>query len=718
VADTYTYTDPDTGVTTTHNIGDGTILPIPSSSIGDISSSATGTGAIAQALGGGGPSGANFPALNLEMLANLQRERLYGLEIPEFNERYKFGREQLGQQGSQFGQQLAQQAEQFKGQLGLSQAQLDQLKAYQSGLLGLQGQQQHTQEVLGRGQLALGGLNLASGEALSRGGLALQGANLAQQGGDQARSLALQAAGQSGNLALQKAQLLSSLRGPENAFAQQAALYGLGEQGGLGLSDILRGDQGVPGFQAPRAPVRSAFDAATAGADPFAGAQQVLTRIAQENAGGGDPTARNLLMRVANENANDPYGSPSSRAALAMSGPNSEYATPGSVLSQIPGLGQRYLDAATKLSQSNYGVVVNDPAATLEARDRARYVRANPEYQRASQTGDVATKTRLELQGFAQAAGLPEELTAPIYAQTEAYRQAHGGEVMPMEQVAQLVQAQAGPVGRQRRQQLIQEILGFDPQTAAAFDADWDKNFANNGGQIPAAVDLERDISRRYGYGTGLPPGAGNATPGGALPPGVALPPPEPREGFGEMGPGRNLGPMVVGPNGEATHAGGGVFQFSGPNEMNYSREPMMGVDPRPPGLNQPPTAMPPFTGGGMMGPGRMSYQRSAPVLTGDPPRTAVDPRPQAMRLGDAPTPAQPQPAGFAQGSPSALARQVTGGIAPNQVNARNFLRLAPSAQKFTLAAFEAQGHDPQDVANTIQQTLPRAVGPRYGRAA
>jgi hypothetical protein len=666
--------------------------------------------------GGGSPGGYSAPggdsgwvnlgvgdlalraALGQGQLA-LSQQRFNELEKPQFEWQKNYQGQVLNQQGGQFDRELA-----------LRQQIADAQTKYQQGQIDADQYRNRIAELQTRGQLALGGLGLASNEALQR------------------QQLGLQAAGQADQQALARADLIGKYSGgPADYFRQQAVLHGLGSGNG-GLADILTGKQSAADFQGSQvAPVARSLD--TIG-NQMAGHPVDAPRYGRYAA----PSPTDIAMRVAQQNTSDPYNSPTIGAAMAMSGPNSEYATPGSVLQQIPGLGQRYLDAATKLSQSNYGVT-SDPAQ-LEA-GISQYVRANPEWQRAAQAGDAATKARIEREGFARAAGLPEELTAPIYAQTEAYRQAHGGEVMPMEQVAQLVQAQAGTVGRQRRQQLIQEILGFDPQTAAAFDADWDKNFANNGGQLPAAVDLERDISRRYGYGTGVPPGAGNrggyAAPSANLPPGVALPTPEPREGFGEMGPGRNLGPMVVGPNGEATHApglisaagvdmGGGDWgrQHPGglwPGDKGQSgyANPQMAGDPRPPGYNQPPAPQPMPSGGGWQGAGvsatpgtsglrpqvamlsnGMGAQRQyqAPVAQGGDPMMGNRQTEQGVGYS---APTQDSASGFLAGLPD-----------PNKIVSREFVRLPKSSQDFAMAGYEAKGYDPNDVRNTILKTLPQ----------
>lgn len=55
---------------------------------------------------------------------------------------------------------------------------------------------------------------------------------------------------------------------------------------------------------------------------------------------------------------------------------------------------------------------------------------------------------------------------------------------------------------------------------------------------------------------------------------------------------------------------------------------------------------------------------------------------------------------------------------APNKINARNFLRLAPSGQEFSLGAYEAAGYDPGDVLHSIKQTLPQFRAPVFGQIA
>lgn len=417
----------------------------------------------------GAPSGYNTGLALGQMGYQAATERLNRLEIPQFEWQKEFS-----------GRQLSQQESQYARSLGLSEQQFQQLKAYQNALLeqqnqqiGLQGRQLGISETLGRGQLGLGALGLASQEALGRQGLGLSAAQAADQA------------------ALARANLVLQSGGPANAFQQQAALYGLRPNGTLGLGGLLAGEGSPAAFRAPQAPLEA----------------QTAEGIDRQIGGGlyGPDAAPQLMNQLAASSINQPYTSPSAQAALAVGGANAEYATPGSVLSQIPGLGKRYLDAATQLSQTNYGVV-SDPAQLTARIDQL--VRGNPDYQRAAQTGDWATKAALERRGFAEAAGLPEDLIGPIYAQTEAYRQAHGGEPMPMEAVGRLVQAQAGAVKQRQQQALAQRTLGLSPEQARQFQADWDQQFGVTG-TLPDPADLERDIARRYGYGGGATVGAG-----------------------------------------------------------------------------------------------------------------------------------------------------------------------------------------------------------------
>lgn len=52
---------------------------------------------------------------------------------------------------------------------------------------------------------------------------------------------------------------------------------------------------------------------------------------------------------------------------------------------------------------------------------------------------------------------------------------------------------------------------------------------------------------------------------------------------------------------------------------------------------------------------------------------------------------------------------------APNQIVARNWMRLPNSSREFLLGTYEALGYDPGDVEETIQRTAPTWRVPRYG---
>lgn len=581
----------------------------------------------------GAPSGYNTGLALGQMGYQAALERLNRLEIPQFEWQKQFSGEQLGQQESQYARSL-----------GLSQQQFEQLKAYQNALLaqqnqqiGLQGRQLGIQETLGRGQLGLGALGLASQEALGRQGLGLSAAQAADQA------------------ALARANLVLQSGGPANAFQQQAALYGLRPNGTLGLGGLLSGEGAPAAFQAPQAPLEA----------------QTAEGIDRQIGGGlyGPNAAPQLMNQLAASSINQPYTSPSAQAALALGGANAEYATPGSALSQIPGIGQRYLDAATALSSSNYGVV-SDPQQLTAGIDRL--VRANPEWQKASQTGDFATKQRIERQGFAQAAGLPEDLVAPIYAQTEAYRQQHGGETMPMEQVAQLVQGQAGALKQRKLTAVARETLGLDEAGAQKFVQDWQNQF-NTTGTLPNPADLDRDIARRYGYGgtptVGAPGYGAPALPGqGAAPGGT---------GYGENAPGRMN---------YSTAGGAG-------NEM-YRMDPAQAAAAQ-----------------ARYGPGPAQPIRTA---TDGAPRMMYDQRPPAV--GQGAVPGFGGSGGYQAPSTVDQAQQFLSALPQtNQINARNFFHADPASQQFTLSALRFRGEDPTSALRTLQQALPKSTATPVG---
>jgi hypothetical protein len=52
---------------------------------------------------------------------------------------------------------------------------------------------------------------------------------------------------------------------------------------------------------------------------------------------------------------------------------------------------------------------------------------------------------------------------------------------------------------------------------------------------------------------------------------------------------------------------------------------------------------------------------------------------------------------------------------APNQIVARNWMRLPKSSQEFLLGTYEALGYDPDDVEEAVQRTTPTWRVPRYG---
>ena len=64
-------------------------------------------------------------------------------------------------------------------------------------------------------------------------------------------------------------------------------------------------------------------------------------------------------------------------------------------------------------------------------------------------------------------------------------------------------------------------------------------------------------------------------------------------------------------------------------------------------------------------------------------------------------------------------AQDILAGLpAPNKINSYAFGKLPTSAQQFVLGGYEAKGYDPNDVQQTIQNILPKAIGPRHGYIA
>src|SRR3990172_6864535 len=83
--------------------------------------------------------------------------------------------------------------------------------------------------------------------------LALQAANTAFTQTMQQNQLGLQAASEYGQQGLAAANLIGQLRGPRNAFQQQAVMSGLNQQGLSNAVGAIAGQFGMPSFQAPQA---------------------------------------------------------------------------------------------------------------------------------------------------------------------------------------------------------------------------------------------------------------------------------------------------------------------------------------------------------------------------------------------------------------------------------------------------------------------------------
>ena len=98
--------------------------------------------------------------------------------------------------------------------------------------------------------------------------------------------------------------------------------------------------------------------------------------------------------------------------------------------------------------------------------------------------------------------------------------------------------------------------------------------------------------------------------------------------------------------------------------------------------------------------------------------REAVAPRPAGLTLGAAfNNGAMSQSPGVfspytgmtnAQRNEEFLRRTAEGLPAPNQINARQWMRLSPTDRDFLLSAYESQGHDINDILWTIQHLLPQ----------
>lgn len=172
---------------------------------------------------------------------------------------------------------------------------------------------------------------------LGRGNLALGGLGIAQQGYLGGLGAAQSAAGQAGQLGLQRAQLLASLRGPQDAWRQLDVNMGLNGMGGSNLAGALRGEQGVSRFQAPQAEPAPASLASV----------------------GGLPGVEDFLMRQAQGIASSGYTNPASEAGLSMGGGNAAYTQPGSPLAD-PGTAAKNLWELGKTAAAD-GRDVNDP---------------------------------------------------------------------------------------------------------------------------------------------------------------------------------------------------------------------------------------------------------------------------------------------------------------------------------------------------------------------
>lgn len=156
-------------------------------------------------------------------------------------------------------------------------------------------------QTLGNWELASQGQRQNALQSIANMGLSAQGQrvstlNAAEQAQQSRMNTALNAAQTAGNQGLQALQLQSSLRGPRNAFQQQAAMSGLNAQGLSRAVDAIAGRYSMPSFGGQQAPAEGA----------------TLGTMAQDQASAGGQsqggTPYDTLMGLQNWQ-NDPYAS-------------------------------------------------------------------------------------------------------------------------------------------------------------------------------------------------------------------------------------------------------------------------------------------------------------------------------------------------------------------------------------------------------------------------
>lgn len=164
---------------------------------------------------------------------------------------------------------------------------------------------------------ALGQLNLGQNQ------LAATSANdLATQQNVQNQQ-ALSAATEAGTLGLGVGNLEAQLRGPRNAFAQQAVMNGLNSNGLSNALGAISGTLRLPGFQAPQA----------------AGQPATLTTMQQDQAAaGGTPTGQTLMDRLLSQAAGHAPTTVDTSNLQKYAGGQFNYRTPAALSSYANGV--------------------------------------------------------------------------------------------------------------------------------------------------------------------------------------------------------------------------------------------------------------------------------------------------------------------------------------------------------------------------------------------
>ena len=133
-----------------------------------------------------------------------------------------------------------------------------------------------------------------------------------------------------------------------------------------------------------------------------------------------------------------------------------------------------------------------------------------------------------------------------------------------------------------------------------------------------------------------------------------------------------------------------------------------------------------PTGGSSSFGPGEWGGGKAGPMDRYRTQGNYVPPGPGPQSGAVAPSPgAYTGPSYVAPGAGASLQQQQSTNNdflrrlpAPNRINSASFLRLPKSAQDLALGAYEAVGYDKADVAGTIGNLLPRAIGPQRGYIA